>query len=159
LNIRVDISIKSFLKNSHIGAKADYWLVWGRYICTWFWDLYGPGMKLVSTSGYPWRSDTIRPCLQARVAAFGFQDLGSRTLIFGSQDLGFRTSINGHWVSGLWQTHAFSGLGFQDLDGRTKALHPMVVDRCSVLCISRHFSLRPVVTDRQTHRRTQQGTL
>ncbi len=31
--------------------------------------------------------DTIRPCLQARVVAFG------------SQDLGFRTSINGHWVS------------------------------------------------------------
>jgi hypothetical protein len=40
---------------------------------------------------------TIRPCLQARVAAFG------------SQDLGFRTSINGHWVS-------LSGPGFQDLE-------------------------------------------
>jgi hypothetical protein len=49
------------------------------------------------------------------------------------------------WVSGPGQTHALSGPGFQDLDGRTKALHPTVVDRCSVLCLifSRHFSLRP----------------
>jgi hypothetical protein len=49
------------------------------------------------TSGYPWRSDTIHPCLQARIATFG------------SQDLGFRTSINGHLVS-------LSGPGFQNLD-------------------------------------------
>jgi hypothetical protein len=98
------------------------------------------------TSGYPWRSDTIHPCLQARIAAFcsqdlsfktsifgsqnlgfrtsifGSQDLGFRTSIFGSQDLGFRTSKNGHWVS-------LPGPG---------ALHPTVV-----LSFSRHFSLRP----------------
>jgi hypothetical protein len=61
------------------------------------------------TSGYLWRSDTIRPCLQARVAAFGSQDLGFRTSIFGSQHLGFRTSINGRRVS-------LSGPGFQDLE-------------------------------------------
>jgi hypothetical protein len=61
------------------------------------------------TSGYSWWSDTIRPCLQACVAAFGFQDLGFRTSIFDFQDLDFRTSINGHCIS-------LSGPRFQDLD-------------------------------------------
>jgi hypothetical protein len=97
------------------------------------------GFLICFTSGYPCRSDTICPCLQARVAAFG------------SQDLGFRTSINGHWVS-------LSGPGFQDLDKRalgftlrtSKALHPTVF-----LSFSRHFSLRPVVTDARTHRRNK----
>jgi hypothetical protein len=47
----------------------------------------------------------------------------------GSQDLGFRPSV----------------FGSQDLGFRTsKALHPTVV-----LSFSRHFSLRPVVTDRR----------
>ncbi len=77
-----------------------YWL-YSCSVCTIF-----------SISGYPWRSNTIRPCLQARVAAFDSQDLGFGTSIFGSQNLGFRTSINGHWV---W----LSRLGFQDLDRRT----------------------------------------
>jgi hypothetical protein len=61
------------------------------------------------TSGYLWRLDTIYPCLQARIAAFGSQDLSFRTSIFGYQNLGFKTSINGHLVS-------LSGPGFQDLD-------------------------------------------
>jgi hypothetical protein len=108
--------------------------------------------------------DTIRPCLQARVAAFGSQDLGFRTSIFGSQDLGFRTSIfgsqdlsfrpsiNGHWVSGPRQTHALSRPGFQDLDGRTKALHPTVVDWCSILCLIFFPSLFSASSGhRQTH--------
>jgi hypothetical protein len=48
-----------------------------------------------------------------------------------SQDLGFRPSV----------------FGSQDLGFRTsKALHPTVV-----LSFSRHFSLRPVVTDARTH--------
>ncbi len=47
-----------------------------------------------------------------RLMNTGFQDLDKRTL-------SFKTSINEHWVSGLRQTHALSGLGFQDLDGRT----------------------------------------
>jgi hypothetical protein len=49
--------------------------------------------QTIITSGYPWWLDTIHPCLQACVAAFGSQDLSFRTSIFGSQDLGFRTSI------------------------------------------------------------------
>jgi len=52
--------------------------------------------RIGNTSGYPSRSDTIRPCLQVRVAAFGSQDIGF-------QDLG------------IW----LSGPGFQDLDKRT----------------------------------------
>ncbi len=90
------------------------------------------------------------------------QDLGLRTSIFGSgpgsqdlnarfQDLDLRT-----WVSGPQREVSGPGsqnLGFrpsvfgsQDLGFRTsKALHPTVV-----LYFSRHFSLRPVVTDRQT---------
>jgi hypothetical protein len=44
------------------------------------------------------------------------------------------------------------GFGFQDLVfGSQDLRHLMLVDRCSVLCLSRHFSLRPVVTDRRTH--------
>ncbi len=50
--------------------------------------------------------------------------LQARVVAFGSQDLGFKTSINGHWVSlsrpgfqdfDIWH----SGLGFQNLDKRT----------------------------------------
>ncbi len=52
-----------------------------------------PQGLLNTTSVYPWRSNTIRSCLQARVAAFGSQDIGF-------QDLGI-------W---LW------GPGFQDLE-------------------------------------------
>jgi len=92
--------------------------------------------KLECTSGYPWRSDTIRPCLQARVAAFG------------SQDLGFRTSINGHWV---W----LSGPEFQDLDKRAlgftlrtwvsrprklSILRSSYLFPVTFLCVHRHFS-------------------
>jgi hypothetical protein len=99
------------------------------------------------TSGYPWRSDTIRPCLQARVAAFG------------SQDLGFRTSINGHWVS-------LSRPRFQDLDKRAlgftlrtwisepqklSILRSSYLFPVTFLCVHRHFSLRPTVTDARTH--------
>jgi hypothetical protein len=93
---------------------------WGR------WSWWSKFVFLI-TSGYPWRSDTIRPCLQGTTRhwkktgspketpknpmlhlAFGSQDLSFRTSIFGSQDLGFRTSINGHWVSAPRQTHATS---------------------------------------------------
>ncbi len=102
------------------------------------------------------RTDTIRPCLQARVAAFGSQDIGF-------QDLGI-------W---LW------GPGFQDLDERTLGftlrtwvsgprklsilrssyLFPLTflcVHRhfspassfpVTFLCVHRHLSLRAVVTD------------
>jgi len=69
-----------------------------------------------------------------------FQDLDLRTRVSGpqceisgpgSQDLGFRPSV----------------FGSQDQGFRTsKALHPTLV-----LSFSRHFSLRPVVTDGQTH--------
>jgi hypothetical protein len=86
-----------------------------------------------------------------RVAAFGSQDLDIWLLGPGFQDLdnfALRT-----WVSGPRQMHSY----------RTpKALHPTVV-----LSFSRHFSLRPVVTDRlrplvtngQTCACTQQLTL
>jgi len=88
-----------------------------------------------------------------------------------SQDLGFRTSTRGFriWISGpgfqalnarfqdldlrTWVSgpqREVSGPGYQDLGFRTsKALHPTVV-----LSFSRHFSLRPVVTDRRTHAQT-----
>jgi len=103
---------------------------------------------LVFTSGFPWRSDTIRPCLQARVAAFGSQDIGFQDLGIGSEDLGFRTSINRHWVS-------LSRPGFQDLDKRAMGFtlrtwvsgpRKLSILRssylCSVtfLCVHRHFS-------------------
>ncbi len=42
-----------------------------------------------------------------------------RVAAFGSQDLSSRTSINGHWVSGP----RLSGPGFQDLGRRTHATH------------------------------------
>jgi hypothetical protein len=65
----------------------------------------------------------------------GFQDLNARF-----QDLDFKT-----WVSG--PQREVSGPGSQDQGFRiSKALHPTVV-----LFFSRHFSLRPVVTDGQTH--------
>jgi hypothetical protein len=120
-----------------------------------------PTKDLYPTSGYLWRSDTIRPCLQARVAAFGSQDLSFRTSIFGSQHLGFRTSINGRRVS-------LSGPGFQDLESsapgftlrtwvsgprKLSILRPSYLFPVTFLCVhrlfsfSRHFSLRPVVTD------------
>jgi hypothetical protein len=55
------------------------------------------------------------------------------------QDLDLRT-----WVTG--PQREVSGSGSQDLGFRTsKSLHPTVV-----LSFSRHFSLRPVVTDGQT---------
>ncbi len=61
-------------------------------------------------SGYPWRSDTIRPCLALRTwvsgpreTDTGFQDLDKRTL-------GFRTSTDGQL-----------GSGFQDLETKRKA--------------------------------------
>jgi hypothetical protein len=107
--------------------------------------------KLECTSGYPWRSDTIRPCLQARVAAFG------------SQDLSFRTSINGHWV---W----LSRPGFQDLNKRAlgftlrtwvsrprklSILRSSYLFPVTFLCVHRHFSLRPVVTDGWTDARNK----
>jgi hypothetical protein len=63
-----------------------------------------------NTSGYPWRSDTIRPCLALRTwvsgpreTDTGFQDLEKRTL-------GFRTSTDGQL-----------GSGFQDLETKRKA--------------------------------------
>jgi hypothetical protein len=100
-----------------------------------------------------------------RTSIFGSQDLGLRTSIFGSQDLGLRTSTRGFrtWISKCNKrsqdlgfrpsVFGFQHLGFrpsvfgsQDLDFRTsKALHPTVV-----LSFSRHFSLRPVVTDART---------
>jgi hypothetical protein len=112
---------------------------------------------IIETSGYPWRSDTIRPCLQARVAAFGSQDLGFRTSIFGSHDLVFRPSINGHWVSRPQQTQRYRTL---------KAFHPTVVDQCSVLFLIFFPSLfsASIVTFlyvqwSQTHKRMQQAKL
>jgi hypothetical protein len=64
----------------------------------------------------------------------GFQVLNARF-----EDLALRT-----WVSG--PQREVSGPGSQDLGFKTlKALHPTVV-----LSFSRHFSLRPVVTDRRT---------
>jgi hypothetical protein len=81
-------------------------------------------LRLPDTSGYPWRSDTIRPCLQAHVAAFG------------SQDLGFRTSTNAR----------------TDIERRKLSiLRPSTGARSCVLSFSCHFSLRRVVTDRRTH--------
>jgi hypothetical protein len=103
------------------------------------------------------------------VAEFGSQDLGFRTSTFGSRDVGFRTSINGRRVS-------LPGPGFQDLDKRALGFtlwtwvsgpRKLSIVRSSYLfpviflCVhrhfsfSRHFSLRPVVTDG----RTQQVTL
>jgi hypothetical protein len=103
-------------------------------------------VNMFYTSGYSWRSDTIRPCLQARVAAFGSQDLGFRTSIFGSQNLGFRTSINGHWVSlsrpgfqdlDIW----LSGPRFQDLDSqKLSILRSSYLFPVTFLCVHRHFS-------------------
>jgi hypothetical protein len=79
----------------------------------------------------------LLPCCCIWLSEPSSQDLSFRTSIFGSHDLGFKISVNGHWVSGSqpWQP---------------KALHPTVV-----LFFSRHFSLRPMVTDG----RTQQATL
>jgi hypothetical protein len=97
-------------------------------------------------------------------------NLGFRTSIFGSQDLGFRTSTRGvrTWLSGP----GFQALNarFQDLDLRTWVSGPrylalrtrvsgpwkLSILRSSYLfpvtflCVHCHFSLRPVVTDRQT---------
>jgi hypothetical protein len=88
-----------------------------------------------STRGF--RTWISRPGFQALNARF--QDLDLKTWVSGpqrevsepeSQDLGFRPSV----------------FGSQDLGFRTsKALHPTVV-----LSFSRHFSLRPVVTDGRT---------
>jgi hypothetical protein len=98
---------------------------------TWFLNL---------TSGYPWRSDTIRPCVQARVAAFGSQDIGFQDLGIwlwepGFQDLDKRTLgfTLRTWVSEPRET----GTRFhsQNLGFRTsKTTHPTVV-----LSFSRHF--------------------
>jgi len=114
-------------------------------ISNWKFLMQCVSKEFISTSGYPWRSDTIRPCLQARVAAFGFQDIGFQDLGIwlwgpGLKDLDKRTLgfTLRTWVSGPRET----GTGFhsQDLGFRTsKALHPTVV-----LSFSRHFSLRPV---------------
>ncbi len=89
---------------------------------------------------------------------FGSQDLGFRTSIFGSQDLGFRTLIFG-----------FQDLGFRtSIFGSQDLRHLTVIDRYSVLCFSRHFSLRPFFSaslffassgHKRTDRRTQQVTL
>ncbi len=143
-----------------------------RYLAlrTWVSGLGQKGSQTDGQSGYPWRLDTIRPCLQARVAAFG------------SQDLGFKTSINGHWVSlsghgfqdlDIWLSRPrfqdlniwLSGPEFQDLNRRTDIGHrKLSILRSSYLfpvtflCVhrhfsfSRHFSLRLVVTDARTHR-------
>jgi hypothetical protein len=126
--------------NISIHKSIQYWLVIEKMAD------YQQGFKgrLFITSGYPWRSDTIRPCLQARVAAFGSQDLGFRTSIFGSQDLGFRTSINGHWVS-------LSGPGFQDLDRRTDIGRRKVsILRSSYLFPVTFLCVQWSQTDRQT---------
>jgi hypothetical protein len=115
-----------------------------RCCCIW---LSGPGFQDLDT----WLSGP------------GFQDLDKRALGFT-----LRT-----WVSGPRQTA--TGFHDQDLGFRTsKALHPTVVLSFSrhfsastvtflfpvtFLCVHRHFSLRPVVTDGRTHGRTQQVTL
>jgi hypothetical protein len=96
-----------------------------------------------------------------------FQDLDLRTWISGpqrevsrpgSQDLGFRPSTRGFrtWISGP---------GFQDLESSPSygrlIFFPSLFSASIVtflfpvtfLCIHRHFSLRPVVTDRRRRRK------
>ena len=102
----------------------------------------------------------------------GFQDLNARF-----QDLGFRPSTRGFrtWISGpgfqalgIW----LSGPGFQDLESSPSygrlIFFPSLFCASTVtflfpvtfLCVHRHFSLRPVVTDRLTaHRQTDQRAL
>jgi hypothetical protein len=126
--------VPKFPKSFQMHSPKIFPIALGFY-CVWY----------ILTSGYPWRSDTICLCLQARVAAFG------------SQDLGFRTSINRHWVS-------LSGLRFQDLDKRALGftLRTWVSGprKLSILPSSYLFPVTFLCVQwSQTHARMQQVTL
>jgi len=97
-------------------------------------------------------------CFNQLITHARSQDLGFRTSIFGSQDLDLKTWVSGPQREVSGPRREVSGPGSQDLGFRpsvfgsqdlgfrtSKALHPTVV-----LSFSRHFSLRPMVTDKRT---------
>jgi hypothetical protein len=93
---------------------------------SWYIDTY-PKNLILEAMQVLLRATTLFFCCYRRVAAFGSQDLGFKTWINGFQDLGFRTQTDKCTQCILRSSHLFP---------------------ITFLCIHRHFSLRPVVTDR-----------
>jgi hypothetical protein len=119
------------------------------------------------------RTQSARACKPA-LLHLALRTLGFRISVFGSEDLGFKTSINGHWVSLSgpgFQDLEKRALGFT-LRTWVSGPRKLCILRSSFsfpvtfLCVhrhffspassfpffsrvqfSRHFSLRPVVTD------------
>ncbi len=91
----------------------------------------------------------------ARACKPALLHLGFRTWVSGPRYLALKT-----WVLGPGQTHMLSGPRFQDLDRRMhryrtpKALHPTVIDRCSILCLIFFPITFLCVQWSQTHART-----